>query len=158
MRRAIVGRGLERSQQMVSGLILLAGGEVGARGVELCGGLVERVHVHDGIALADVVGQILLVEEQIAKLPVQVLVDGGDIVEALERGGGFLGIAHILFERSQFFQSLRTHAADFFVLGEHFRFGLFVAGGLIGFGEELIDVGALDVIGIHRQHGRAISE
>ena len=71
LRRAVIGRGFERRQDVFLGLVLLAGGEIGLRQIELRGGLVERVHRDHSVVFADRAGIIVLREPQIAEMAVQ---------------------------------------------------------------------------------------
>ena len=54
---AVIGRRFERCEDVVLGLVLLTRGEIGARQIELRGGLVERVHGDHGGVFANGAGK-----------------------------------------------------------------------------------------------------
>ena len=81
-----------------------------------------------------------------------------DVVDAIERRGGRLGIAQLLFKRGQFLERIRVAAAQLFVIGQHGGGRLLVALGQVRLGQKLVGVCAVDVVGIQAAHFLAFFE
>src|SRR6266849_10168374 len=110
------GRGLQRREEVLLSLILLARREIRACQIELRGSFVERLQSDHGGVFADRALGIVLREPQIAEVTVKLLVNRVNLIEAVESGRRVRGLAEFLFERSQLLQRLRIAPAHFFVI------------------------------------------
>ena len=99
MRRAVTGSDFERSQYTILGFVVLAGGKIGLREIELGTRLVDRIRSQHRVVLANCAVELFLRVEQIAEVAMQIFIfDRVDIVHALKRCDGFGGLAGGFFE------------------------------------------------------------
>src|SRR5260370_40812091 len=91
------GSGLQRREEVLLSLILLARREIRACQIELRGSFVERLQTDHGGAFADRALGIVLREPQIAEMPVNLFVNRVNVIEALKNRRRVPCLAEFLF-------------------------------------------------------------